>query len=139
MEISAVRQQVQATIERAKRRAVERRARGDEAGRAFDQFLATTATPLFRQIVNVLRTETYPFTVTTPGGSVRLASDRHGEDFIELVLDTSGDRPQIILHSSRARGRRIVESERAIGDPAAMTEEELLAVILEELEPFVDR
>src|SRR5262245_46988567 len=139
MEISVIRQQVRGSIERAKRRAAERRARGDEAGRAFDEFLASTATPLFRQIANVLRAEAYPFTVITPGGSVRLASDRHGEDFLELVLDTSGEAPQVILHTGRARGRRIVESERAIGDPATMTEEELLAVVLEELEPFVER
>jgi len=139
MEISEVRKQVRDTIERAKRRATERRARTDEAGRAFEQFLEHTAIPLLRQIANVLRIETYPFTLVTPGGSARLASDRHAGDFIEIVLDTGGDRPQIVVHSSRARGRRIVESERSIGDPAAMTEEDLLAAVLEELEPFVER
>jgi len=139
MEISDVRRQVHETIERAKRRAADRRARVDDASTAFERFLANVATPLLKQISNVLRTEAQAFSVITPGGSVRLASDRHGEDYIEVVLETSGDRPQVLLHSSRARGRRIVEAERAIGDPAAITEEELLAAVLEDLEPLVER
>src|SRR4051812_5403678 len=93
MEIADVRKRVHATIERSKQRAAERRARGDEAGRAYSTFLETIAVPIFRQVANVLRAEGYAFTVFTPSGSVRLMSDRAAEDFIELTLDTAGEEP----------------------------------------------
>src|SRR5436309_6710658 len=139
MEIADVRKRVNETIERAKRRAAERRTRTDEAGRAFDSYLEVTAVPLFRQIANILRADGYPFNVFTPTGSVRLMSDRRTEDFIEVVLDTTADQPQLVLHSSRGRGRRVDESERAIGDPATLTEQDLLTIVLKELEPLVER
>src|SRR5262252_8752777 len=112
MEISEVRKRIHATIDRAKQRAAERRARGDEAGRAYATFLDTVAVPMFRQVANVLRAEGYQFTVFTPSGSVRLMSDRAAEDFIELTLDTSGDQPQVIGHTSHRRGRRVMEHEQ---------------------------
>ena len=56
METSAVRQRVTHLIERAKRSASERRARNDEAGRAYDRFLEQIAIPLFRQIAGALLT-----------------------------------------------------------------------------------
>jgi len=139
MEIADVRKRVNETIERAKRRAAERRTRTDEAGRAFDSYLEVTAVPLFRQIANILRADGYPFNVFTPTGSVRLMSDRRTEDFIEVVLDTTADQPQLVLHSSRGRGRRVDESERAIGDPATLTEQDLLTIVLKELEQLVSR
>ena len=139
MEIADVRKRVNETIERAKRRAAERRTRTDEAGRAFDSYLEVTAVPLFRQIANILRADGYPFNVFTPTGSVRLMSDRRTEDFIEVLLDTTADQPQLVLHSSRGRGRRVDESERAIGDPATLTEQDLLTIVLKELEPLVER
>ncbi len=139
MEISEIRKRLNQTMERAKRQAAERRARGDDAGRAFDTFLSTMAVPLFRQVANILRAEGYLFTVFTPSGSVRLMSDRAAEDFIELSLDTAGDRPQVIAHASRSRGRRVLESERAIGEPGELTEEAVLEYLLKELEAFVER
>lgn len=139
MEIADVRKRVNETIERAKRRAAERRTRTDEAGRAFDSYLEVTAVPLFRQIANILRADGYPFNVFTPTGSVRLMSDRRTEDFIEVLLDTTADQPQLVLHSSRGRGRRVDESERAIGDPATLTEQDLLTIVLKELEQLVSR
>lgn len=99
------------------------------------------AVPLFRQIANVLKTEGYHFTVFTPSGSVRLASDRSGDDFIELVLDTVGDAPQVMAHVSRTRGRRVIEEEMAVrdGDPDTLGDQDLLAFVLKQLEPFVER
>jgi hypothetical protein len=139
MEISLVRQRLNDTIERPKRGAAERRARGDEAGRAYARFLEQLAVPLFRQIANVLRADGYQFSVFTPSGSVRLMSDRHAEDYIEIVLDTAGETPSVVGHVSHSRGRRVEESERPIGDPATMSEDDLLAFVLKELEPFVER
>jgi hypothetical protein len=139
MEIADVRKRVNEAVERAKRRAAERRARGDEAARAYDTFLEGTAVPIFRQVSNVLRAQGYMFTLFTPSGSVRLMSDRGSEDYIELTLDTTGPAPAVVGHSSRARGRRVVETEHTIGDPARLTEEDVLAFVLKELEPFVER
>jgi hypothetical protein len=139
METSEIRKRLHQTIERAKRHAAERRARSDEAGRAFDTFLSTTAVPLFRQVANILRADGYLFNVVTPSGSVRLMSDRTAEDFIELVLDTAGETPQVVGHASHSRGRRVLESERAIGAPGELTEDAVLTYVLKELEAFVER
>ena len=139
METSDIRNRLNQTIERAKRQAAERRTRSDEAARAFDTFLTTIAVPLFRQVANILRADGYLFNVFTPSGSVRLMSDRAAEDFIELLLDTAGDRPQVIGHASRSWGRRVLESERAIGEPGELTEEAVLEFVLKELEAFVER
>ena len=65
-------------------------------------------------------------------------SDRSAEDFIEVVLDASGDAPHVVGHTSRSRGRRVVESERAIGEPESLTAEDLLEFLAKELEAFVD-
>ena len=46
MEISDVRKRLHATIERAKKQAADRRARGDEAARAFELLLSNIAVPL---------------------------------------------------------------------------------------------
>ena len=139
MEVSEVRKRLHATIERAKKQAAERRVRGDEATRAFETFLSHTAVPLVRQVANVLRSDGYLFNVFTPSGSVRLTADRVAEDFIELTLDTAGDAPQVVGHTSRIRGRRVAESEHPIGDPSELTEEALLEFLLKELEAFVER
>jgi hypothetical protein len=141
MEISDVRRHIRETIERARRHAAERRTRNDEAALAFDAFLNTVAVPLFRQIANVLKIENYAFTVFTPGGAVRLMSDRSADDYVEISLDTSGDTPRVAAHVSRSRGRRVVEIERSVGngDPASLGEEDLLAFMVEVLEPFVEK
>ena len=92
MEVSEVRKQVLAAIERARRTAAEQRARADEAERNYPAFLSRIAVPMFRQVAGALKAEGYHFTVFTPGSSVRLMSGKDSEDFIELSLDTSGDR-----------------------------------------------
>ena len=139
MEIADVRKRVHQTIERAKRHVADRRVRTDAAGQDFGRFLEQTAVPLFRQIVNVLRADARLFSVSTPAGSVRLMSDRRAEDYVEVLLDTSGDEPRVVLHSSRSWANRGVESERVIGDPANLTEHDLLTAVLQELEPLVER
>jgi hypothetical protein len=141
MEISDVRKKVHETIERARRRAAERRAHGDEASRDFDAFLERIAVPLVRHVANVLKADGYHFTVFTPAGSVRLMSDRRAEDYIELALDTTGDSARVIGHTSRLRGRNVTESDRIVGNgkAASITEDDLLEFLLKELEPFVER
>src|SRR5438477_321792 len=142
MEISEVRKSVQQTIERARRTAAERRERVDAATRDYDVFLERLAVPLFRQVGNVLRAEGYQFSVITPGSSVRLASDRSGESYIELSLDASGAGPVVLGHASRRRGSRVVESERPIAPDkpiAELTEDDVLRFVMSELGPFVER
>ena len=139
MEIADVKRRVVATIERARRQVMEHRARADAASRTYETFLERTAVPLFRQVANVLRAHSFAFTVFTPGGSVRLVSDRSAEDYIELTLDTTASEPVVSGHASRSRGRRVVESEQPIGPPASLTEEDVLAFVLKELEPLVER
>jgi hypothetical protein len=139
MEISDVRRRVAETIDRARRGAAEKRARGDQAALAYGAFLDAIAVPLFRQVANVLRSEGFPFTVFTPAGSVRLSSDRAAEDFVELTLDTTGDDAVVMGHTSRSRGRRVVESEGPLGAPGALTEHDVLSFLLRALEPLVER
>jgi len=141
MEISNVKRRVQETIDRAKRAAVERRALADEAAGEYDRFLDEIAVPIFRQVANVLRALGYPFTVFTPGGAVRLMSDRAAEDYVEIVLDTAGAKPAVIGHASHLRGRRITESERPLGNGPVrdLTEEDVLGFVLKELEPLVEK
>jgi hypothetical protein len=141
METSLVRNRLRETIERAKRRAAERRSHHDEAARAYGAFLEHVATPMMRQIAGALKADGYAFTVFTPSGSVRLMSDRRAEDFVEVVLDLTGDTPRVVGHSSRLRGRNIVDQERPVGNgtPGSITEEELLEFLLKEIEPLVER
>jgi len=141
MEISEVKRRIQQTMEAAKRAAADRRGRVDRAARDYDTFLERIAVPIFRQVANVLKSENHAFTVFTPAGSVRLMSDRSGDDFIELALDSSGAEPVVMGHTSRARGRRVVESERVIGsgNPDELTEEDVLSFLAKELEPFVEK
>ena len=141
MEISDVRRRVTEIVERAKRSVGERRARSDEAARDYEMVLESLAVPLVRQVANVLKVQGYLFDVFTPSGSVRLASAKSADDYIEISLDTSGDQPVVLGHSRCTRGRGIVEHERPIGGPAirSVTEEQLLAFVLEELGPLVER
>ena len=139
MEISLVRRRLTETIERAKRQAAERRGRSDQAARDFAVFLQKVAVPLFRQVANALKADGYAFTVFTPSDSVRLMSDRSADDYIELTLDTTGNPPGVVGQISRTRGRRVIDAERAVGAPDAVTEEQLLDFLLKELEAFVER
>ena len=142
MEISDIRKRVLETIDRARRNAAGRRAWIDEAGREYEVFLEHVAVPMFRQVANVLRAEGYIFNLSTPGGSVRLMSDRSAEDYIELFLDTTEDQPRVTGRASHSRGRRVLESERPIGSPGPvrdLTEDDVLGFVMKELEPFVER
>jgi len=141
METSIVRRRVTETIEHARRSAAQRRERSEEAARAYDEFLQHVATPLVKQIAGALRASGYPFGVFTPGGAVRLSSEKAPQDYVELTLDNSGDEPVVLGRVSRARGRRIIETERpvATGPIGELTEAQLLEFLLKELEPFVER
>jgi hypothetical protein len=141
MEISAVRRRVLETIDRGRRAAAERRQRMDEAAGAYAGFLEEIAVPLFKQVANALKASGYPFGVMTPGGSVRLTSEKSADDYIELSLDTSGDEPLVMGHSRHSRGRLVREVERPVGagSLSVITDEQVLDFLMTELEPFVEK
>jgi hypothetical protein len=141
MDISDVKRRVVETIERSKRETQERRVRADAASKEFELFLERIAVPLCKQMAGALKAEGYSFVTFSPSGAVRLASERSPEDYIELTLETQGDEPLVIGHTRRGRGRRIIETERALrqGPVRDITEDDVVNFFLKELEPFVER
>ncbi|HVC20030.1 MAG TPA: hypothetical protein VNE16_08125 [Vicinamibacterales bacterium] len=142
MEVSEVRRRLLDTIDRARRAAAARRTGVADAEKAYERFLAQVAVPVFRQMASALKAEGYAFTVSTPAGSVRLASDRAAQDFVELTLDTESDPPAVVGRASRERGRRVLTQERPIRAGAAvdtLDEHDVLEFLLTSLVPFVER
>ncbi|MGE3512343.1 MAG: hypothetical protein AB7N65_26050 [Vicinamibacterales bacterium] len=141
METAAVRKQVLDTIERARRAAQDRRARVDAARTDFAALLDRVVVPLCRQVAGALKAAGYPFVVNTPSGAVRLSSERSGDDYIEVSLDTEGDDLWVVGRTRRTWGRRVLESDRPVRRSAVreITEEDVLTFLLKELEPFVER
>ncbi len=136
MEVSDVRRRLRAAIEKSRLNAAERRTRGDLAVRAYEEFLEQKAVPLVHQVASALVAEGHVFKVFTPAGSVRLASDRSPESFVEVGLDDAVDPPQVVVRTTRGRGRRMISEERPLNDGVPineLTEDELLAVLLEEV------
>ena len=94
------------------------------------------------QACRALKAEGYPFTVSTPSGSVRLTSEHGRDDYIELVLDTSGEAPTVLGRVHRTRGSRTVSEEHPVSPgtaPAAVTDEQLLTFLMRALEPWLER
>jgi hypothetical protein len=142
MDIALLRKSLVKAIESARRDAAERRSRADEADRHYTQFLEQTATPVFRAMANALRGEGLMFDVMTPSGGVRLVPERSREDGIELVLDTTADPPQPLVRVVRSRGSRVTQHERPVAGPVrtdALTEDHVVAMLLDELRPWLER
>lgn len=140
MEISEVRRRLRAAIEKSRQAAAGRRVRSDAAAQAYEEFLASRAVPMFHQFAAALAGEGYHFKVFTPAGSVRLASERSPQDFIEVALDTATDPPEVIGRVSRGRGRRMISSERplrASGAIESITEEDVLELLADEIGPLL--
>lgn len=142
MEVSHVRKRLLTTIDRARKGAQGRRQRAAETERAYDTFLADVATPVARMLVIALKAEGYGFTVNTPGGGLRLVPDRGRDDFIDLALDASVDPPEVTTRISYERGSRTITNERPLkpgAPPQSITDEDVLAFLLEALTPWLER
>jgi hypothetical protein len=142
MEISDVRRQVRHAIDRVKARAQQRRDQSVAADRAYATFLEEIAIPTTRMVANVLKAEGYLFTVSTPGGAVRLALDRGRDDYIELALDNTGDTPTVVGHVRRTRGSRTIDDERPIKAGAApqdLSDADVLGFLIAAIEPWLER
>jgi hypothetical protein len=140
-EVADVRKRVRYAIDQARRDSAERRERVAEAQKHYDTFLQTAAIPAFRMVANVLKSEgNLNFEVMTPSGGVRLQSERHREDAIEMELDTTADPPQPLVTITRARGSRLTQSDRSIkgSNPLArLTEDDVIDMLVEELRPWL--
>ena len=137
MDVSEVRRRVRGAIASARSAAQERRARVDTAARDYESFLAERAVPVFQTFAAALVAEGHRFKVITPAGSVRLTADASSDDFIELLLDSTGDRPEVIGRTNHGRGRRQITVERPIresAEVAALTEEDVLDFLAKEIE-----
>ena len=142
MEVSEIRRRLRASIEAARRDAQERRARVDIARHDYEEVLRDRSVPLFHTVASALVAEGHRFKVFTPADSVRLSSETSGEDYIEIALDTSVDPPVVMGRTSRGRGRRQVTSERPVREDIPidqLSDEDVLAFLLAELTPFLER
>jgi hypothetical protein len=126
----------------ARRSAQQRREQVADAQRAYETFLSAVATPVTRQLANALKAEGYSFSVFTPAGGLRLASDTARDDFIDFALDSAGERPEVIARVSYSRGSRTLDEERAVkrgASPDTITEDDVLEFLLGALEPWLER
>jgi hypothetical protein len=142
VEVSDVRRQLRHAIDRAKARAQQKRQTAADAERAYAAFLEQVATPTIRMLANALKAEGYLFTVSTPSGGLRLASDRGRDDYIDLALDVSGDEPTVVGRVRQTRGSRTLEDERPIKAGAApqdLTEADVLSFLVNALDPWLER
>jgi len=140
MEIADIKRRVLDTIDRARKSAAERRTRADEGRSRYELFLeriAVAALPPGRQCAPRGRLS---LQCLHAWRSVRLMSDRRVR-----IMSSSPS-----THRRRREGdgayepqprRRVIESERPVAarPPAELTEDDVLAFLLRELEPFVDR
>jgi len=142
VEVSHVRRRLTAAIEQARRSSQQRRERAAEAQRAYETFLAEVAVPVTRMLASALKADGYPFTVATPSGGVRLISDKGRDDYIDIVLDTSADPPDVLGRISYSRGSRTVAEERPVkrgASPQAITEDDFLDYLIVALGPWLER
>ncbi|MBP7778352.1 MAG: hypothetical protein KA371_14620 [Acidobacteria bacterium] len=142
MDVAQLRKSVRQAIEGAKKDQAARRVRADAARLAYERFLEEQATPVFRTVANVLKSEGMLFDVMTPSGGVRLVPERTREDGIELTLDPTFDPPRVTLTTARSRGSRTMRVERALKDGVSidtLTDDDVVAALLDELRPWLER
>lgn len=131
---------MKSAIEQARRDQAERRGRAAEAQKNYELFLETAAVPVFRMFANILKSEGLNFEVMTPAGGVRLQSERQRDDAIEMELDTTADPPQPLVTITRARGSRVIQTDRSIkgSNPLVqLGEEDVIDMLLDELRPWL--
>jgi len=142
VEVSQVRKRLKMAIDGSRERAAKRRERVAEAQRAYEQFLTEIAIPMAKQLANAMKVEGYGFTVFTPGDGLRLAADRGRDDFIDLTLDSTGERPEVMARVSQQRGSRTLDEEVPVkrgAHPDEISEDEFLDFLLGALEPWFER
>jgi hypothetical protein len=142
LELDQIRRRVQARLTEIKRSAVARRDNVAAAERAFEGFLSNVATPTLAAVAQSLSAEGYPYKVVTPGGAVRMVSDRSNRTYLEIRLDATGPVPQVVAEVGRERGSRVLADERPVGEGLpvdAVTDEHVLAVVVDAMGELIDR
>lgn len=142
METGDVSRRLKIAMETARAQAADRRARDARATAAYDTFLENVAGPVAKQLANILKVEGVAFTLFTPAGGLRLASDRNRDDFIELALERGAADLQVVGHISHARGSRTVAETVPLKDgfgPDSLTDEDVLSFLLRALRPWLER
>ena len=140
-EISEIQKRVRRTIDRSRRAAEARRARAVSETRAGEQALHRVVAPVFKAVAAALKGEGHLFRVSTPVDAVRMSAEGAGDNFIELVFDTTGDQAALRGRVSRLRGRNLVVEENVVSEGSALgnlSEEDVLEFLLGELGPFVE-
>ena len=132
MDVSDLRKRILRALDEARKDSAARRVAVDEAAKAYDAFLADIAVPLMRQSAQVLNAAGESFSVHTPAASVRLASDKSAETFLELELDAGGSRDAVIgrVSSVGRRGPVIEEHPLAAGKAVGTLAEQDVAAFL---------
>lgn len=139
-DVALLRRDLIRAIEQARRDAADRRAAREAARRAYDAFLTDQAIPVFRAFASALKAEGLPFEVITPQGGVRLVSERHREDAIELELDVDAVPPQAVMRTTRGRGSRTVRTEEPLRPGIAvdrLTEEDVSQALMTAIVPWL--
>jgi hypothetical protein len=142
LETAEVRRQLTHRLAELKKAQVQRRGAADAARTAFDTVLEREIAPTVRQFVQALKAEGFPFSVQTPASTVRMVSDRSSDNVIDIVLELGLPQPAVVARSAYTRGRRQVEDERTLAQGegiATIDAERVLAVLLDMIEPFVER
>ena len=141
MDVSEVRRLVRDVIERARHTGGERRARNDAADRVWIDVRDQIVVPACRQVAQVLRRRAIRSRcrrlarrfaqLREVGGRCDRARARH-----------DGATPALLCRVQHTRGREIRQDERVVapGVPmAALTDEQVVALLVEVLPPFVER
>jgi len=152
VETGEINKRLKIATEQARAHAADRRQKDAEATKAYETFLERVATPLMKQLASALKAEGHGFTLFTPAGSPRLASERQRDDFIELGLERGDTDPgdtalggpalQVVGHVSHVRGSRTLtrtQPVKAGTPPGSLTDEQLLSFLLEALRPWIER
>jgi hypothetical protein len=142
LETAEVRRQLTHWLAELRKTQTQRRAAAEAARAAFESVLEREIAPTMRQFAQALKAEGFPFSVQTPASTVRLVSDRSSDNVVDIVLELGGAQPAVVVRTAYTRGRRQLEDERTLaqGDAIASIDgDRVLAVLLDVIEPFVER
>jgi hypothetical protein len=143
MEVSDVRRRVREVLAEAKRASGDRRTSRDAAAHAWSDALERIVLPVSRQLGQAFKAEGFSLQIFTPAESLRIASEPHPQDYIELTLEPDGDEASVVGRISHARGRETVSEERVFvrgaSAIAALTEEQVLEFLAKTLAGILQR
>jgi hypothetical protein len=142
LETAEVRRQLTHRLAELRKVQTQRRSSADAARAAFEGVLEREIAPTMRQFAQALKAEGFSFSVQTPASTVRLVSDRSSDNVVDIVLELNGPQPSVVVRTAYTRGRRQLEDERTLaqGDAiASLDGDRVLAVLLDVIEPFVER